>query len=109
MSNASNKTYVVGCCQYVGHTTSLENCDWCEVFMNIIVFEPFHCCSDFLIFFCRSVFFVYLITLSFPLFLFCHRPFHIAAKSGLVKVVVELLNRGADLNSRDNEGGSTDC
>ena len=51
MSNASNKTYVVGCCQYVGHTTSLENCDWCEVFMNIIVFEPFHCCFDFFDFF----------------------------------------------------------
>ena len=31
-------------------------------------------------------------------------PLHIAAKSGLVKVVKELVNRGADLNARDAEG-----
>ena len=41
MSNASNKTYVVGCCQYVGHTASLENCDWCGVFMNSFFFLAF--------------------------------------------------------------------
>ena len=32
------------------------------------------------------------------------RPLHIAAKSGLVKVVKELVNRGADLNARDADG-----
>ena len=70
-------------------------------------FKLFHFCSDFCCFnfFCLSVF----LSFFLPLFLLCHRPLHIAAKSGLVKVVVELLNRGADLNSRDNEGGSTDC
>ena len=33
-------------------------------------------------------------------------PLHIAAKSGLVGVVKELINRGADLNVRDAEGTS---
>ncbi len=31
--------------------------------------------------------------------LFLSSPLHIAAKSGLVKVVKELVNRGADLNA----------
>ena len=34
----------------------------------------------------------------------CYRPLHIAAKSGLVGVVKELINRGADLNIRDADG-----
>ncbi len=38
----------------------------------------------------------------YPLFL--SSPLHIAAKSGLVKVVKELVNRGADLNAIDSEG-----
>ena len=33
-----------------------------------------------------------------------HRPLHIAAKSGLGKVVQELVQRGADLNARDCDG-----
>ena len=33
-----------------------------------------------------------------------YRPLHIAAKSGLVGVVKDLINRGADLNVRDAEG-----
>ena len=32
------------------------------------------------------------------------RPLHIAARSGLVKVVQELVNRGADLGVRDADG-----
>ena len=33
-----------------------------------------------------------------------HSPLHIAAKSGLVAVVRDLINRGADLNVRDADG-----
>ena len=33
-----------------------------------------------------------------------HSPLHIAAKSGLVVVVKDLINRGADLNVRDGDG-----
>ena len=36
----------------------------------------------------------------------CYSPLHIAAKSGLVGVVKELINRGADLNIRDADGMS---
>ena len=35
---------------------------------------------------------------------YMYRPLHIAAKSGLVGVVKDLINRGADLNVRDAEG-----
>ena len=35
---------------------------------------------------------------------FAHSPLHIAAKSGLVVVVKDLINRGADLNVRDADG-----
>ena len=38
----------------------------------------------------------------------CYSPLHIAAKSGLVGVVKELINRGADLNIRDADGMSHD-
>ena len=37
-----------------------------------------------------------------------YSPLHIAAKSGLVGVVKELINRGADLNIRDADGMSHD-
>ena len=33
-----------------------------------------------------------------------HRPLHIAARSGLARVVQELVQRGADLNARDCDG-----
>ena len=36
----------------------------------------------------------------------CCSPLHITAKSGLVGVVKELINRGADLNIRDADGMS---
>ena len=39
----------------------------------------------------------------------CYSPLHIAAKSGLVGVVKELINRGADLNTRDVYGMSWLC
>ena len=39
----------------------------------------------------------------------CYSPLHIAAKSGLVGVVKELINRGADLNIRDADGMSYIC
>ena len=32
------------------------------------------------------------------------RPLHISAKSGLVRVVQELVQRGADLNAKDGDG-----
>lgn len=32
------------------------------------------------------------------------RPLHIASKSGLVRVVQELVQRGADLDARDADG-----
>ena len=32
------------------------------------------------------------------------RPLHIAARSGMVRVVQELVRRGADLNARDRNG-----
>lgn len=35
---------------------------------------------------------------------YAHSPLHIAAKSGLVVVVKDLINRGADLNVRDGDG-----
>ena len=41
------------------------------------------------------------------LFYACNSPLHIAAKSGLVGVVKELINRGADLNIRDADGMSS--
>ena len=40
------------------------------------------------------------------IFVNCYSPLHIAAKSGLVGVVKELINRGADLNIRDADGMS---
>ena len=36
--------------------------------------------------------------------LFICRALHIAAKSGLIRVVRELIQRGADLTARDSEG-----
>ena len=39
-------------------------------------------------------------------FVNCYSPLHIAATSGLVGVVKELINRGADLNIRDADGMS---
>ena len=33
-----------------------------------------------------------------------HRPLHVAARSGCVQVVQNLVTRGADLFSVDNEG-----
>ena len=33
-----------------------------------------------------------------------YRPLHIASKSGLVRVVQELVQRGADLDARDADG-----
>ena len=36
----------------------------------------------------------------------CYSPIHIAAKSGLVGVVKELINQGADLNIRNADGTS---
>ena len=35
-----------------------------------------------------------------------YRPLHISAKSGLVRVVQELVQRGADLEARDSDGES---
>ena len=34
----------------------------------------------------------------------CTRPLHIAARTGLVKVVQELVKRGADLSAKDCDG-----
>ena len=39
----------------------------------------------------------------------CYSPQHIVAKSGLVGVVKELINQGADLNIRDADGMSWLC
>ncbi len=34
------------------------------------------------------------------------RPLHIAARSGLVRVVRDLINKDSDLNARDEDGKS---
>ncbi len=38
-----------------------------------------------------------------------NRALHISAKSGLARVVRELIQRGADLNAKDSDGRSNDC
>lgn len=42
------------------------------------------------------------------LFIFCS-ALHIAAKSGLTRVVKELIQRGTDLYARDSDGNSCTC
>ena len=57
---------------------------------------------------CIRVYSVMLIVVNcvIKLFYACYSPLHIAAKSGLVGVVKELINRGADLSIRDADGMS---
>ena len=52
---------------------------------------------------------MYISCMSVLFFVNCYSPLHIAATSGLVGVVKELINPGADLNIRDADGMSYMC